>query len=155
MLAKRSRGGVLNPITYDNLSRGNRWAVKWGPLEEGEIADVARPARGSRSPSARRRDAFWRRAMERTGPDPIATAETARAGFSGPCNGRAAVQVQTRGQAQHSPGRELSCIKLLLLAVDIQLSTSFAGKKAAMLVGANLAVILDALSLARPPLFDC
>ena len=30
------------PIAYDNLSRGNRWAVKWGPLEEGEIADVAR-----------------------------------------------------------------------------------------------------------------
>jgi UDP-arabinose 4-epimerase len=30
------------PVTYDNLSRGNRWAVKWGPLEEGEIADGAR-----------------------------------------------------------------------------------------------------------------
>src|SRR5271166_3677553 len=29
------------PITYDNLSRGNRWAVKWGPLEEGDIADRA------------------------------------------------------------------------------------------------------------------
>jgi UDP-glucose 4-epimerase len=29
------------PVTYDNLSRGNRWAVKWGPLEEGEIADGA------------------------------------------------------------------------------------------------------------------
>jgi UDP-glucose 4-epimerase len=28
--------GVL-PITYDNFSRGNRWAVKWGPLEEGDI----------------------------------------------------------------------------------------------------------------------
>jgi nucleoside-diphosphate-sugar epimerase len=27
------------PVTYDNLSRGNRWAVKWGPLEEGEIND--------------------------------------------------------------------------------------------------------------------
>ena len=27
------------PITYDNLSRGNLWAVKWGPLEKGEIAD--------------------------------------------------------------------------------------------------------------------
>ena len=32
----------FEPITYDNLSRGNRWAVKWGPLEEGEIADVTR-----------------------------------------------------------------------------------------------------------------
>src|SRR5579872_4956455 len=30
------------PITYDNLSRGNRWAVKWGPLEEGDIADASR-----------------------------------------------------------------------------------------------------------------
>jgi UDP-glucose-4-epimerase GalE len=27
------------PVTYDDLSRGNRWAVKWGPLEEGDIAD--------------------------------------------------------------------------------------------------------------------
>jgi UDP-glucose-4-epimerase GalE len=32
----------FEPITYDNLSRGNRWAVKWGPLEEGEIADITR-----------------------------------------------------------------------------------------------------------------
>jgi NAD dependent epimerase/dehydratase family len=30
------------PITYDNLSRGNRWAVKWGPLEEGDIGDAER-----------------------------------------------------------------------------------------------------------------
>jgi UDP-arabinose 4-epimerase len=30
------------PVTYDNLSRGNRWAVKWGPLEEGDIADTGR-----------------------------------------------------------------------------------------------------------------
>lgn len=30
------------PITYDNLSRGNRWAVKWGPLEVGDIADATR-----------------------------------------------------------------------------------------------------------------
>jgi UDP-glucose-4-epimerase GalE len=30
------------PITYDNLSRGNRWAVRWGPLEEGDIADGGR-----------------------------------------------------------------------------------------------------------------
>ena len=27
-------GGHL-PITYDNLSRGNTWAVKWGPFEKG------------------------------------------------------------------------------------------------------------------------
>ena len=30
------------PISYDNLSRGNRWAVKWGPFEQGDIADVQR-----------------------------------------------------------------------------------------------------------------
>jgi UDP-arabinose 4-epimerase len=32
----------FEPITYDNLSRGNRWAVKWGPLEEGDLADTKR-----------------------------------------------------------------------------------------------------------------
>ena len=32
----------FEPIVYDNLSRGNRWAVKWGPLEEGDIADTGR-----------------------------------------------------------------------------------------------------------------
>ena len=35
--ALAARGFV--PITYDNLSRGNRWAVKWGPFEEGDIGD--------------------------------------------------------------------------------------------------------------------
>ncbi len=30
------------PIAYDNLSRGHRWAVKWGPLEEGGSAVTAR-----------------------------------------------------------------------------------------------------------------
>lgn len=30
------------PISYDNLSRGNRWAVQWGPLEEGTISDESR-----------------------------------------------------------------------------------------------------------------
>src|SRR5215831_3282031 len=30
------------PITYDNLSRGNVWAVKWGPLEKADIADGQR-----------------------------------------------------------------------------------------------------------------
>jgi UDP-glucose-4-epimerase GalE len=32
----------FEPVTYDNLSRGNRWAVKWGPLEVGDIGDQAR-----------------------------------------------------------------------------------------------------------------
>ena len=30
------------PVAYDNLARGNAWAVKWGPLEEGDILDQAR-----------------------------------------------------------------------------------------------------------------
>ena len=32
----------LTPVAYDNLSRGNAWAVKWGPLEQGDISDTAR-----------------------------------------------------------------------------------------------------------------
>ena len=27
------------PVTYDNLERGHAWAVKWGPLEQGDILD--------------------------------------------------------------------------------------------------------------------
>ena len=30
------------PIAYDNLSVGNRWAVRWGPLEYGDILDPDR-----------------------------------------------------------------------------------------------------------------
>ena len=30
------------PVTYDNLSRGNRWAVKWGALEVGDTGDIER-----------------------------------------------------------------------------------------------------------------
>lgn len=30
------------PITYDNLSIGNCWAVRWGPLERGDILDANR-----------------------------------------------------------------------------------------------------------------
>jgi UDP-arabinose 4-epimerase len=32
----------FTPVTYDNLSRGNAEAVKWGPLEIGELADRTR-----------------------------------------------------------------------------------------------------------------
>jgi UDP-arabinose 4-epimerase len=32
------------PITYDNLSTGHDWAVRWGPLEVGDILDPARLA---------------------------------------------------------------------------------------------------------------
>jgi UDP-glucose-4-epimerase GalE len=30
------------PVVYDNLSRGHRWAVQWGPFVEGDISDVAK-----------------------------------------------------------------------------------------------------------------
>jgi UDP-arabinose 4-epimerase len=30
-----------NPVTYDNLSRGHRHAVRWGPLVEGDVGDRA------------------------------------------------------------------------------------------------------------------
>ncbi|MEH6518308.1 MAG: UDP-glucose 4-epimerase GalE [Halioglobus sp.] len=33
-----ARDGFL-PVTFDNLSRGHEWAVKWGPLVVGDIAD--------------------------------------------------------------------------------------------------------------------
>jgi UDP-arabinose 4-epimerase len=39
-----SRAGYL-PVTFDNLERGHAWAVKWGPLERGDLRnedDVAR-----------------------------------------------------------------------------------------------------------------
>jgi UDP-arabinose 4-epimerase len=31
----------FEPVTIDNMSRGNRWAVKWGPLEAADICDDA------------------------------------------------------------------------------------------------------------------
>lgn len=30
------------PVTYDNLSEGHHWAVRWGPLERGHLAHTAR-----------------------------------------------------------------------------------------------------------------
>jgi UDP-arabinose 4-epimerase len=36
-----SRAGYL-PVVYDNLSRGHAWAVKWGPLERGDLMNAAR-----------------------------------------------------------------------------------------------------------------
>jgi UDP-glucose-4-epimerase GalE len=39
---KALAGNGFEPVTYDNLSRGNRWAVKWGPLELGDISDRRR-----------------------------------------------------------------------------------------------------------------
>lgn len=31
-----------NPVTYDNLCMGHEWAVKWGPLEVGDISNQTR-----------------------------------------------------------------------------------------------------------------
>lgn len=39
---KALAGFGYTPISYDNLVSGHRWAVKWGPLEEGDVADRAR-----------------------------------------------------------------------------------------------------------------
>jgi UDP-glucose-4-epimerase GalE len=33
-----SRAGI-EPVVYDNLSTGHRWAVKWGPFVQGELSD--------------------------------------------------------------------------------------------------------------------
>ena len=38
---KALRQAGLSPVTYDNLERGNREAVKWGELEIGDINDGA------------------------------------------------------------------------------------------------------------------
>ena len=32
----------FNPITFDNLSRGNRWSVKWGSIAVGDLLDPNR-----------------------------------------------------------------------------------------------------------------
>ena len=36
-----AKAGYL-PVTYDDLSYGHQWAVKWGPLERGSILDRSR-----------------------------------------------------------------------------------------------------------------
>jgi UDP-arabinose 4-epimerase len=37
------------PVVYDNLSRGHREAVRWGPLVEGDLHDIARLAEALRA----------------------------------------------------------------------------------------------------------
>jgi UDP-arabinose 4-epimerase len=39
---KELSGAGYLPVVYDNLSTGNRWAVRYGPLEIGDILDLAR-----------------------------------------------------------------------------------------------------------------
>jgi len=36
---KALHGDGFCPVVYDNLSTGNAWAVKWGPLIQGDLAD--------------------------------------------------------------------------------------------------------------------
>lgn len=38
---KALRAAGFTPVTYDNLSTGNRWAVRFGPLEPGDVLDLA------------------------------------------------------------------------------------------------------------------
>jgi len=38
-VCKKLAQNGYNPIVIDNLTRGNKWAVKWGPLEIGDILD--------------------------------------------------------------------------------------------------------------------
>jgi UDP-arabinose 4-epimerase len=38
---KALAGAGYTPLSYDNLSYGHPWAVRWGPLEQGDIADRA------------------------------------------------------------------------------------------------------------------
>jgi UDP-arabinose 4-epimerase len=37
--AKALRLAGMEPVVFDNLSAGHRWAVQWGPLHEGDLAD--------------------------------------------------------------------------------------------------------------------
>jgi UDP-glucose-4-epimerase GalE len=39
--AKALARAGMRPVVYDNFAYGNRWAVKWGPLLEGDIRDRA------------------------------------------------------------------------------------------------------------------
>jgi len=39
--AKALARAGMRPVVYDNFIYGNRWAVKWGPLVEGDIRDRA------------------------------------------------------------------------------------------------------------------
>lgn len=41
-VCKALAGMGFEPVAVDDLSRGNRWAVKWGPLEEADISDFTR-----------------------------------------------------------------------------------------------------------------
>jgi UDP-glucose-4-epimerase GalE len=42
--SKRLAAAGHEPIVFDDLSQGHEWAVKWGPIERGSLADPARIA---------------------------------------------------------------------------------------------------------------
>jgi UDP-glucose-4-epimerase GalE len=42
--AKRLAEAGHEPVVFDDLSQGHEWAVRWGPLERGSLADQARLA---------------------------------------------------------------------------------------------------------------
>jgi len=41
-VCKALAGAGYEPVSFDNLSVGHRWAVRWGPLACGDLADPAR-----------------------------------------------------------------------------------------------------------------
>jgi UDP-glucose-4-epimerase GalE len=41
-VCKALAGAGYLPVAFDNLSNGHRWAVRWGPLEIGDLADRSR-----------------------------------------------------------------------------------------------------------------
>jgi UDP-glucose-4-epimerase GalE len=43
-ICKRLAAAGMTPVAYDTLEKGHDWAVKWGPLERGDIGDAARLA---------------------------------------------------------------------------------------------------------------
>ena len=51
--AKRAAEAGLEPVVLDNLVYGHRWAVKWGPLVEGDLADGDLITRVIKEPSWR------------------------------------------------------------------------------------------------------
>ena len=42
--AKRLAAAGHEPVSFDDMSQGHEWAVRWGPLERGSLSDPARLA---------------------------------------------------------------------------------------------------------------
>ena len=41
-VCKALAGAGATPVSFDTLEKGHEWAVRWGPLERGDIGDAAR-----------------------------------------------------------------------------------------------------------------